>query len=192
MRRTMRRSAPSNWRRGFDWDGWLSGPIELNPGDFYAQWLRFPSDGVDPTQPTIGAIGAKTLVNTRLFFTFTINPSDVAGEANRLMMGVITFDWADPTTMPNFAQAPDPFVGSYDWIIWNPTGSTAGFVGEFFTLTTSAQDDGCLQSKAMRKLPPGRGVLFVMAYEGVQIVRGFASARLGLKGDVTAVGLGSG
>jgi len=194
MRTRSRRAVPSNWRRGFDWDSVTYG-VSLPPFATVMDWARVPSDTTDPISGTY--ILPKTLVKTLLTFdaaTETVG----ANYFGRFILGMIAWDSSNGNPPTSLVDFPDPTNGSAEWVFWLPQNLTAINAGLSFQLGGNGagpSDGGVIEISAQRKLPPGTGLLWVAYYEsnqpGVDLAFQF-TMRLGLKGDVTAVGLGGG
>lgn len=158
----------------------------------HATWLRAPSDTIDTI--TDQYIGPKTLVRTMISGAATVTNDSSDGYPS-LWQGIIAWHGSTDAVIPN--DLPDPQDGSHDWITWMPAHTNG------LTTVTSHTEfhwgfgGGYWESQAMRKLPPGVGILWVARFTentptGHLTARINMSARFALKGDVTATGLGGG
>jgi len=189
MRR--RQATPRNWRRGFDWDS--AHPIASGgtSGMRGADWLRVPSDNVDPISGLF--VAPKTLVKTLLWPHILITGMG-SGNHVDFYLGVCAWDGPDGNP-PAVANCPAAENGSFDWIFWLPIGvtNTGGVYADWNNNFQNASQTGGVFSDAQRKLPPGTGLLWVISAFPASGNPSFSfslPARMGLKGDVTAVGLG--
>jgi len=189
-----RRSIPKNWKRGFDWDGYSTQIGVSSATDFAdADWMRVPSEALDPLSGTPDyPIAPKTLIKTNFYMSAATSVVQ-SGTSLQLDFGIIAWDGIDALVPTEIPDASNPAL---DWVLWgtlrnfNVSGSALFYQNNF----ANASDIGGLTSSAMRKLPPNRGLLFcyhftTSAIAGVTFSMSVA-ARMGLKGDVTAVGLG--
>jgi len=191
MRR--RSTTRSKWSRGFDWDA-ASFTVDLQPGEIFCDWARVPSGSTDPLANDL-FIRAKTLVKT-LVYPHINGPVTPANDSFEFYMGLIAWDGPDATPPSQF---PLPSNGAVDWLWWLPAGafnppgfSTVVWNNNF----QDASYTGGLYSSAMRKLPESKGIALVMHYvAGPSGATGHIGVsvqlRMGLKGDVTAAGLGT-
>jgi len=191
MRARSRQRVPSSWRRGFDWDSATSDGF-LGANVLSYDWARVPSDFVDPL--TGQHIAPKTLSKTLLSHSITTSPL-ASGTVGTFWFGLIAWDGPDGAPPTSFLDLPDVTNGSYDWIHWNPVHAVnASGLPLFFQGPQPGADGGTLEFSSQRKLPPGKGLLWLALWQGpVGTSVGFSfTYRFGLKGDVTAVGLGGG
>lgn len=182
----------TRWARGFDWDAAVN-DVNMAPSFTSFDWLRVPSDSADPLQND-EVILPKTLVKTLLWCHGGANiiPN---GQVWNAWFGIIAWDGPDGNAPPA-TGIPDVTNGALDWILWLPMSArnaTGGAINYTLQFLTSSQTGG-LYSDAQRKLPPSKGLLWVLSYTGpVGSTFSFTfTARMGLKGDVTAKGLGGG
>lgn len=191
-RRALRRG--SNWVRGFDWDFAVLGGL-IGPNSSTFDWVRVPSDNPDPISEAY--VGPKTLTRHLVYPFVQIQGLTAPPVRPWFVFGLITWD-GDPN-LTSFVELPDVTNGALDWIHWvmMPVGYTGGGgAGDaWYSTFQYGTEQGCLDFKAQRKLPPGRGLLacfgFVDAPVGSTCLFNIGY-RLGLKGDVTAPGLGGG
>lgn len=181
------------WVRGFDWDAATFGYNGAAGTTFYGV-LRVASDAPDPTQNDLN-MHPKTLV--KMLIALQHQSAGVANNAQwQSFFGIIPIDAYQADDI-NGADVPDPSLGSYDWMAWitwgatNVAGSTQTYTTQF---NANGGGGGMLEIKSQRKLPPGRALLWVGATVCTTAIN-FSltgAVRLGLKGDVTAPGLGGG
>jgi len=189
-----RASVPRNWRRGFDWDSATFAPQILLSGQTFYDWVRIPSDNFDPLVPDpTDRVPPKTLVKTLVYPHISVAPL-TGGDSFQAWLGLIAWDGADGNA-PVAADVPDVTNGAYDWLLWLPMAGANVIAAGSTIFNNDFQGSsyiGGLYTDAQRKLPPGRGLLAIFAFAGP--AGGFCnyslSVRMGLKGDVTAVGLG--
>lgn len=192
--RRQRRGNGSRWARGFDWD-WaqVTGLIPAL-GGYASAWIRTPSD-----QQDVFGSGAfilpKTLTRSLIYPFAQIQGLTAPPLWTTFYLGLIATD-GDGASPPPIV---DPVNGAHDWIAYiaMPVGYTGGGgTGDaWYSTFQYGTEQGCLDFSSQRKLPPGRGIA---AYFGC----GGGSAgstclfnvtfRIGLKGDVSAAGLGGG
>lgn len=189
MPRAFRRtSSAKKWVRGFDWDGARFATVQ-NMGVQAWDIARWPSDDVDPATGLL--IQPKTLVKTLL--SLASETSAIAnGTDYQFFFGVIALDMYQGVVAPT--ALPDVTNAALDWILWvsagnlNITGAPANQFAGFNTQT----EQGMNTFSSQRKLPPGRGIIWTATMLGPagsswSLV---GALRMGLKGAVTAPGLG--
>jgi len=190
--RFARRGNGGGPRRGFDWDA--AYPLfALTPGGAAFDWLRIPSDNIDPLQDDRDIL-PKTLIKTLI--SFGVGTTTVTNGTNgTLYFGIIAWDGRNGDPPANILDTPDPTNGAYDWIIWLPIAfaNTSGSSLFYQNTTLNCSESGVISSSAQRKLPPGKGLLWCAFWDSPNGNVQFNGAiRMGLKGDFTAPGLGGG
>jgi len=162
-----RRSGRTGLRRAVEWGGaWFYGSnLGLSPflvdADVASVWVRWPTGSADPLND--GFINEEdTLI--RIVTNWNVNSDNGGAQAldpNNAYFGLIAWDAIDPIQYDGVITqgvVPHPANHSYDWVYrWNAPGlfqNTAGLI-------TSGASDLTISSKAMRKMPPGRGLLAV-------------------------------
>jgi len=184
----------NGWVRGFDWDSTAGAVTTISPGTTAFDWARWTSDHQDPAQNDLH-IAPKTLVKTLL--ALQSETSAIASGADwQCFFGLITADSFDPGSFGG-PDVPDASVGTHDWIAWLSWGAVnkqAGAVPYTTQFNANGGGHGMLEYSSQRRLPPNRGILWVFQYAGPGGTTASATfaIRMGLKGDVTAPGLGGG
>lgn len=192
-RRRSRGRRSSGSRRKIEWIGshvWITHQGFAH-GDMATWWLKWPAGHVDDR----GAVNFFESVDdtlVRLMWTpylFVDTPS--TPEVHFWTFGAIAFDAEDADSLEgnifnaSALIAPDPYFAADDWILRKVyidcvSSETGGNDGFFPTM------DWDMQSRAMRKLPPNRGVLGVLSHHEpesaqVQVCTAGVDARLAVK-----------
>lgn len=134
-------------------------------------WLKQPGDTVNLFLATEGSEPSdETLIRTLWWPVVSVNNSSVLTGTGFLTFGVIAFDSEDPVLFQaqifagGSSDTPDPYYSSTDWILRKqyifPGASAPGLSTVIFYPTT----DFDMQSRAMRKCPPGTGILGVLSW----------------------------
>lgn len=190
MRRAFRpTSTAKRWVRGFDWDGARFATLQ-NTGVQAWDIARWPADDVDPATGLL--ISPKTIVKTLL--SLQMETSAVANATDwQFFFGVMAIDAYQGVIAPT--ALPDVTNAALDWMAWisagalNISGAATNYITQF---NAQAGDQGMLEFSSQRKLPPGRAIIWTATMLGPvgsswSIV---GALRMGLKGAVTAAGLG--
>lgn len=172
-RRRSRRSSSSKVRKTH-WEGGLfQGNLQFQTDlagayTWVSFWARWPSDFIEPSDATFPMPSDETLVRSIV----QIAMGTTADSIVNFVYGLIAFDGGrtpDFYETATFVQGsalvspPNPAVDySEDWIIRQPIG-LIGLLGEATAeYSFPMQAPTFVESRAMRKLPPGTGILGVL------------------------------
>jgi len=143
------------------WDGnALGGGISFGPGDVACTWVYWPTGFPDFnfTPPLVNEDGC-TLVRTQLRYN-VVQQTGPDRPTGFFSIGITPYENADATALDRIIVGPgivpDPYYNGNDWLIKVSIpipSSPADYTGFFQSL------DGEFQSRAMRKLPSGTGLL---------------------------------
>jgi len=137
--------------------------------DLSAAWIRVPSGAYDP-QIDEYEEDNETLVRTRVEATMQMSyvPNQIGVGIFRMAMGIIAWPSIfDDDSLPS--DIPSPFFGEFPWV-WrlslNAPILNSGVTQEQSWYTgTHNGGDSLMESRAMRKLPSGVGLLIVIGYQ---------------------------
>lgn len=182
FRRSRSRRSRSG-RRGY-WDGVVAaGPFELGGvgnESQYLFWAKWPAGQLESTDETgIQRTGLttpidETLIRSRIIADFSVQSNIGDGSVYKIAMGLTTWENNIPSIYDNVVQTgggfeggnnqnPDPVVDlDEDWI-WRNSSTLIANVANVDTFFTNAGEVDTYQSRAKRKLGPGKGIIFVMS-----------------------------
>jgi len=162
-----RRSVRSSARRAVNWQGgWITSnsPQVFNHGDVAVFWSYWPAGQPDFTfDPPFVNEPDQTVIRTLVKFNLIDNTPAVP--SGFWTFGITPFDAVNPESYDVVhvgpGIVPDPFYPGEDWMIRiqyaSPTFDS-DFLGHFQTVESD------VQSRAMRKLPPGTGLLGCLSW----------------------------
>lgn len=178
-----------NWVRGFDWDG-FDIRNAVGADGTWGEWIRVPSDSVDPLDGLFRP--PKTLTRLLLYPFFYVEGLSAPPAYATAYIGIRAWSVNSLSISSDF---PDPYNAADDWIaylVMPIVRVTSAASQDWYSTWMFGTERGCIDIKSQRKLPPGVGISLSVGFEGptgASLYTNFI-ARVGLKGDVTAPGLG--
>jgi len=159
-----RRSAPTR-KFSWEWAGLLFDNVLFNDGDVLATWARVPATSVD-TANNSGipyVIPADfTLIRSRVLYTFfSTNNTTQANATSNVAVGLIEWDGLTDDTL-DIGTMPHPYYDQEeDWVFLSQSMQQQQNI--ILQGNGGADVDG-YQSKAMRKLSAGNGLLLIFGW----------------------------
>jgi len=198
MRRRFRSSArrSSSSRRKVDWETATLGtagtaPITWNSGDCGASWVRYPANIPDftftpPVTNPPDATLVRTLVNVAVATTSIDNTPGI------ISFGICPYENEDASALINVGPIgpgilPDLFFAGNDWLFTWHAAIPVITTGLGDVLFFNGSNDKLYESRAMRKLPSGTGLLAVFSWNtldtstGIVIMSAAAQVRMAIK-----------
>jgi len=168
VRKSHRRHSASP-RRKVEWGHFdvrsEGGPLNLFDGDIITAWAKWPSGFVDTNFVELPTEEKDDTLVRAMWWPYLIQTA-IPASVTFFHLGLIAWDTSNPADFDrqviNAGEAPDPFFGGYDWILrkdYIMAGDSTGADFSFFYPTV----DFDMQSRAMRKLPVGTGILFCLS-----------------------------
>jgi len=181
-----RRTSRSKGRK-LIWDGvQVMGPVELGGlgnEQQYLFWTKWPAGARETLDETgINRSGEllsldETLVRTRVIWNFAV-ATDIAPSVYNIALGITTWENNEPEIYDNIVQSgggflggpnqnPDPIVDlGEDWVFRSTVGYTPNVPNVETFFSTGGADVDSYQSRAMRKLSAGKGLICVVSATG--------------------------
>ena len=155
FRRALRRGTP----RRVEWNStflyWTPATVAVGTDAYFAGWLSPPSALQSQfTEPT--------LVRLRGQYSMILS-SNAPAVITQAAMGVIPWK-SNSDTVPAVGTLPSPLLdGEFDWVYHQffPTPETQSLAAGTWTVWSGRGPDSGMDSKAMRKMPTGFGLLVV-------------------------------